>query len=173
MLGVFKKAAAASFIFLAACAQEPQLGSSLASSLAVTSVTATSSVSRENTALPKGEIVEAARRKVEANLRSINPGGSRPVVAQLDVKRFYIANPAAGALLGSSSSSIAVDVRLVDADTGAVVKDTFEVFGTTEARPTVFGAAAIKSPREELNIITDDLAQRVSIAVYGNIASGI
>ena len=172
MLSYLNKAPVLGLVFLAACAQEPQIEGALASQLAVTSVTATTSVTRTDTAVPKAEIVETARRKVEANLRAINPRGSRPVVAQLNVKRFYIANPAAGALLGSSVSSIAADVTIVDAQTGAVVKDTFEVFGTTEARPTVFGAAAIKSPSEELRIISDDLAQRVSTAVYGNITSG-
>jgi len=154
---------------LAACGEPGQLlDASIASGIRITEVTASTSVTRTETAVPKEQIVEAARIKVAQALSSGNPGGPRAVRADVKVTQFYIANAVAGALLGSSSSSINTVITLVDAQTGEVIKEPFTVFGVTERRPTILGAAAIKSPEEELAIITTDLARRARIAVYGN-----
>ncbi|WP_299025205.1 hypothetical protein [uncultured Sulfitobacter sp.] len=154
---------------LAACGEPGQLlDASLASGIRITEVTATTSVTRAETALPKEQIVEAARAKVAAALQSGNQSGSRAVRAEVEVVQFYIANAVAGVLLGGNRSSINTKITLVDVSTGEAIREPFTVFGITETRPTVLGAASIKSPAEELTIITDDLARRARIAVYGN-----
>ncbi|MEP4552505.1 MAG: DUF6778 family protein [Tateyamaria sp.] len=153
---------------LAACASTPQVETSLASTLLVTEVRSSTTVQRTETALPKDQITQVAQAKVSSALKSANPSGSRPVRAEMVVTQFYIANPIAGALLGSSVSSISTEITLVDAATGDVVTPAFKVIGHTEARPTILGAAAIKSPNQELEIITNDLANEAKFAIYGN-----
>ena len=172
MIHLRKTLAGVSLLLLVACAQEQQIDASLASTLSVSSVTAVTSVSREETAVPKAEIVEAARGRVAQTLRAANARGTMPVVVELNITSFYIANPIAGVLLGGSQSNIVAEVKVLDAATGAVVTDSFRVVGATEPRPTILGAAAIKAPKEELSIITSDLARNIAIAVYGNTASG-
>ena len=153
---------------LAACAEPGQLlDSGVASSLRVTEVTASTTVKRTETAVPKDQIVEAARSRVAAALGPANPNGKRPVRAEVKVTGFYIANAIAGVLLGSNTSVINTEITLVDVATGAVVQPPFKINGSTEARPTIIGAAAIKAPAQELAIITNDLAAKTRVAVYG------
>jgi hypothetical protein len=152
---------------LAACEPTQLVDPSVAAGLNVVEVSATTTVRRTDTAVPKAQIVETARTKVASALRGASAPSGRPVRAELTVVQFYIANAGAGVLLGSSSSSINTEIRLVDVATGAVVKDSFRVFGVTEPRPTILGAAAIKSPQQELDTITNDLARRARIAVFG------
>jgi len=156
-----------SALALAACSQSQLVDNRTAPSLQVREVIVTTSVSRKETALPKSQIVEATRSRVFSTLRQANPSGNRPIRVEVNIKQFYIANAGAGVLLGSSSSSINTEIKLVDVATNTQIGQTLNVFGATEPRPTIFGAAAIKSPQQELAIITNDLAKRVKIAIYG------
>ena len=154
---------------LSACAAPGQLvDANVASSLRITEVAVNTTVTRQETAVPKAEILETTRAKLETTLASVNPAGSRAVRLEVTVSQFHIANPVAGVLLGNTASSIITDMRLVDVSTGAVVKDSFRVFGNTEARPTILGSVAIKPARQELAIITNDLAANTRVAIFGN-----
>ncbi len=154
-------------LLLAACVQTQQLNETVASSLRITEVAVATSVERENTALPKGVIVDQVRSDVSGVLKRQNPNGTRPVRLNVNIHQFYIANAAAGALLGSSSSNIGTTMTLVDVKTGESVGEPFKVYGSTEARPTMFGALAIKKPQEELAVISADLAANAMIAIFG------
>ena len=154
---------------LTACADRGQLlEADLASTLKVTEVRATTTVKRTETALPKADIVEAARAKVAATLAASNPSGTRAVRVDMVVSQFLIANPVAGAVFGTRQSSISTQMTLVDVATGMVLKEPFRLVGMTEPRPTIIGAAAIKAPAVELETITTDLAAKAKVALYGN-----
>ncbi|MEH6647282.1 hypothetical protein [Sulfitobacter sp.] len=104
---------------LAACGEPSQLlDASTVSSIRIAEVTASTSVTRTETAVPKEQIVDAARTKVAQALRSGNPGGTRAVRADVKATQFFIENAVAGALLGSNSSSINTVITLVDVQTG-------------------------------------------------------
>ncbi len=152
---------------LAGCAQTQLVDVGTASSLRVTEVSVTTRVARKNTAIPKQRILDTVQAKSFAALSRANPAGNRPVRAEVTVNQFYIANAGAGILLGSTQSGMNTEVSLYDAVTGELVKANMLVLGGTEARPTIFGAAAIKSPEQELDIITDDLARNMKIAIFG------
>ena len=122
---------------------------------------------KRETTVPMSDVTKELRTRSLTLLSRVNPNGSRPVKAEVAVSAVYIANAAAGLFLGSSSSSINGEVTLVDAKTGERIGDAFRVFGVTEPRPTIIGAAAIKPPRTEVSIITSDFARRMKVAIYG------
>ncbi|WP_240513984.1 hypothetical protein [Paramylibacter kogurei] len=117
--------------------------------------------------MPIEQIISTLKTKSQSALVGASRNGDVPVVVNVDIDSLYIANPGAGALLGSTASSVAGAVTIVDAVSGEPLGDQFRVLGVTEARPTVFGAAAIKPPQQELAIISDDFAKRLKIAIFG------
>ncbi|MBO9479449.1 hypothetical protein J7382_18035 [Shimia sp. R11_0] len=152
---------------VAGCMQTQEVDSNVASTLFVQEVVATTSVTRKNTALPKQQILNTVEAKSLAVLQAANPKGYRPVKVNVNIDNFYIANPGAGALLGSTMSTVHTTVEVVDLETNSTIKDGLSVIGSTEARPTIFGAAAIQEAAKEVDIIASDLAQNLKIAIYG------
>ncbi|MBT0959470.1 hypothetical protein IV417_18925 [Alphaproteobacteria bacterium KMM 3653] len=100
-------------------------------------------------------------------LLAANPTGPRPVTARIEITQIYIANPVLGALLGSSSSNMNAVMVLTDAATGSPVTGPIPLYGTTPPRPTIIGAATIRSPEKEVEIVARNLAENAKIAIFG------
>ena len=156
------------FAVLTGCMQGQLVDTGVASSLRVTEVSVSTRVARKNTAVPKQQILDAVQTKSFSLLSGVSRSGTRPVRVNVHVTQFYIANAAAGILLGSTKSGISAEVSLTDVVTGEVLQEKFLVTGMVdETRATIFGSALIDSPEQEVDSFTDDLAQKIKIAIFG------
>lgn len=115
---------------------------------------------------PKDGILAEVKKAMLQELTRANPSGGTPVKAEVTVLNVFIANGATGVLLGSSASSITAKTRLFRTDNGALVGRGMDVSGSSGARPTILGAAAIKTPEQEIKLAAADLAKKTKRRIY-------
>ena len=116
---------------------------------------------------PNDAILAEVKAAMLRTLPAANPGGTVPVMAEVTVLNVFITNGAAAILTGSGASSITAKTILRRADTGAQVGRGMDVTGSSGARPTILGAAAIKAPAMEVQLAAADLAKKTKGRIYG------
>lgn len=116
---------------------------------------------------PNDAILAEVKTAMLRELPAANPGGTVPVKAEVTVLNVFITNGAAAILMGSGASSITAKTILRRTDTGALVGRGMDVTGSSGARPTIFGAAAVKTPAIEVELSAADLAKKTKGRIYG------
>ncbi|KNG91973.1 hypothetical protein [Pseudaestuariivita atlantica] len=157
---------------VAGCAQKQLVEPASASTFRVTDV----AVVLEDGPKRSAGFYEFTEADVAAKLRDTtlkaltarNPDGARDVVANVSLSRMVIANPGVGILVGQKTSGLRGTITIKDARSGEQLALTDNVTATTKPRPTLAGAAFIRSPEGELALIAEEFARRAAIAIFGD-----
>ena len=118
--------------------------------------------------LPRSEIEQIVTDAMRRELIFVNSHGKTPAVANVTISSVFIANPASAILVGASSSTINARTQLIDAATDVLLGRGMDVGGLSGFRPSVFGATAIKSPKEEIELAARSLAKKTKKRIYGD-----
>ena len=152
---------------LSACAQEQLIEPQIASGLRVVDVSVDTLEATGGVSFSKEYIAQRFERSISAALSDMGVSASTSANLQIKVKSVYVADAAMGLLLGSSNSGTTVIIQLVDSRTGVVLLEPTQISVSGSQRATVFGALAIGTQEEELELVAAALAQDIKIAIYG------
>ncbi|MCZ4353228.1 hypothetical protein O4H61_11930 [Roseovarius aestuarii] len=112
------------------------------------------------------QILRAMSASLAQGLSNANAKGQTPVRAEVEITDFAFAGDAT-LLLGNASSSVGVRTTLYFAGTDQPVGRGVDVRGYTARMSGMIGAAMIKSPAQEVQLVATALPGQIRQRLYG------
>ena len=112
-------------------------------------------------------IEDRMRAAIVPGLPEQKRDGLYPVRAEVELLRFAFANVAVGIVVGAKGSFATFRTTLFYLDTGQLVGRPATNRAGTEARPTLLGLLAIKTPPEEVRIVAERSPEAIAIRLFG------